>query len=114
KSDFEAFTTEIALVLEELRLMIRKCGRWSRPERRSAGIFNFPAKAWAIREPHGVCLIMSPWNYPFQLTLMPLVGAIAAGNTAIVKPSAYSANTSTLVAKLIGEAFPKEYVAVIE
>ena len=86
KSDFEAFTTEIVLVLGEIKAMIGHCARWSKPERRWAGIFNFPARAYALHDPHGVCLIMSPWNYPFQLSLMPVVGAIAAGNTVILKP----------------------------
>ena len=114
KSDFEAFTTEIVLVLDEIRLMLKRIGAWARPERRSAGLFNFPGKASAHKDPYGVCLIMSPWNYPFQLAVMPLVGAIAAGNTAIVKPSAYSSATSALVARIIGEAFPREYVAAVE
>jgi aldehyde dehydrogenase (NAD+) len=114
KSDFEAFTTEIVLVLEEIRLMERKCAAWARPEKKGAGLFNFPARAYTVRDPHGVCLIMSPWNYPFQLAIMPLVGAIAAGNTAIVKPSAYSAATSRLVAKMIDDTFPQEYIASVE
>lgn len=114
KSDFEALITEIVPVLEELKLMIRNCARWAKPERRSAGIFNFPARAYAVHDPHGVCLIMSPWNYPFQLAIMPLIGAIAAGNTAIVKPSAYSGATSSLIAKMLRETFPKEYIAVVE
>lgn len=114
KSDFEAFTTEIVLVLDEIRLMLKRLKAWARPERRSAGLFNFPGTARAHKDPYGVCLIMSPWNYPFQLAVMPLVGAIAAGNTAIVKPSAYSSATSALVARIIGEAFPREYVAAVE
>lgn len=114
KSDFEAFITEIVLVLDEIKLMLKKCSAWARPERRRAGLFNFPAKARAYKEPHGVCLIMSPWNYPFQLAIMPLIGAIAAGNTAIVKPSAYSAATSAIIARIIGETFPMGYVAAIE
>ncbi|TAH47590.1 MAG: aldehyde dehydrogenase [Treponema sp.] len=114
KTDFEAFTTEILLVLEEIALMKKKVARWARPKRTSAGLFNFPARALEFRDPHGVCLIMSPWNYPFQLTLMPLIGAIAAGNTAVVKPSAYSQSTTALVAKLLTAAFPPEYIAVVE
>ena len=114
KSDFEAFTTEIVLVLGEIKAMIGHCARWSKPERRWAGIFNFPARAYALHDPHGVCLIMSPWNYPFQLSLMPVVGAIAAGNTVILKPSAYSKATSALVARMVRETFPEEYVACVE
>ncbi len=114
KSDFEAFTTEIVLVLDEIKLMLKKCAAWAKPERRGAGLFNFPAKAYAIHDPHGVCLIMSPWNYPFQLTVLPLVGAIAAGNTAIVKPSAYAEKTSNLIANLIADTFDPKYVACVE
>lgn len=114
KSDFEAFTTEIVLVLGEIKMMLKNCARWARTERRGAGIFNFPSRAYALHDPHGVCLVMSPWNYPFQLSVMPLVGAIAAGNTVILKPSAYSKATSALIARLIAETFPSEYIAAVE
>lgn len=114
KSDFEAFATELALAIEEFKLMIRNCEKWSRDERRSAGLFNFPSGAHVVRDPHGVCLIMSPWNYPFMLTVTPLIGAIAAGNTAVVKPSAYSPATSAVIAKIVAKTFPREYVAVVE
>ena len=114
KSDFEAFTTELVLVFEEIKTMLHHLSKWAKPERRPAGLFNFPGKAYAMRDPHGVCLIMSPWNYPFQLTILPLVGAIAAGNTVVVKPSAYSGKTSAVIAKIISEIFSEEYVAVIE
>ncbi len=114
KSDFEAFATEIALVLEEIGTMLKKCGKWAKPERRFPGVFNVPGAARVLKDPHGVCLIMSPWNYPFQLSLLPLVGALAAGNTAIVKPSAYAPRTSSVIARVIGSAFPEEYVSVVE
>jgi len=114
KSDFEAFTTELVLVFEEIKTMLRHVSRWAKPESRPAGLFNFPGKAYAMHDPHGVCLIMSPWNYPFQLTVLPLVGAIAAGNTAVVKPSAYSVATSAVIAKIVGATFSDDYVAVIE
>lgn len=114
KSDFEAFTTEIFLVLGEIRLMLRKLGKWAKPETRFPGLFNLPGKAVLHRDPHGVCLIMSPWNYPFQLSVMPLVGAIAAGNTVVLKPSAYSKATSAIVARMINETFPDEFVHAIE
>ena len=106
KTDFGAFTTEIVLVLGEITLMLKRVSRWARTERRGAGIFNFPGSARAMHDPHGVCLVMSPWNYPFQLSVMPLVGAIAAGNTAILKPSAYSAATSALLAPIFPGTFP--------
>jgi aldehyde dehydrogenase (NAD+) len=114
KTDFEAFTTEIVLVLGEIKAMLKHISRWAKPERRNAGLFNFPGRAYAYRDPHGVCLVMSPWNYPFQLSLLPVVGAIAAGNTVVLKPSAYSSATSALIARLIRETFPVEYVAAVE
>ncbi len=113
KSDFEAFTTEITLVLREIAVMLRSLNRWAKPERRSAGIFNFPGSARVYHDPHGVCLVMSPWNYPFQLTIMPLVGAIAGGNTVIVKPSAYAPATQDIMARLISEAFDPTYITVV-
>lgn len=114
KGEFEAFTTEIYLVLSEIRFMLRKLSSWVRPESRHPGIFNLPGKAVLHRDPHGVCLVMSPWNYPFQLSVMPLVGAIAAGNTVVLKPSAYSRATSALVAGMINETFPREYLHAVE
>lgn len=71
-------------------------------------------KSFISPEPYGVALIVSPWNYPVQLCLNPLIGAISAGNCAVVKPSAYAAATSTAIAKLIGDTFPPEYIAAVE
>lgn len=113
KSDFEAFTTEIVLVLREIDTMLRNLGKWTKPRRRSAGLFNFPGKARVYHDPHGVCLVMSPWNYPFQLTVMPLVGAIAGGNTVIVKPSAYSPATQDLIAEILAGIFEPAYITVV-
>ncbi len=113
KSDFEAFTTEITLVLREIQVMLHSLKRWTKPERRSAGIFNFPGSARVYHDPHGVCLVMSPWNYPFQLTIMPVVGAIAGGNTVIVKPSAYAPATQDLLADILAETFEPEYIAAV-
>ncbi len=114
KCDFEAFTTEIVLVLEEIKLMKRKVRAWSKPRRVSAGLFNWPGSGRTYRDPHGVCLVMSPWNYPFMLAVAPLVGAIAAGNTVILKPSAYSPATSAVIASILRDAFPPDYVACVE
>ena len=113
KSDFEAFTTEIVLVLREIDTMLKNLGKWTKPRRRSAGLFNFPGKTRVYHDPHGVCLVMSPWNYPFQLTIMPLVGAIAGGNTVIVKPSAYSPATQDCIADMITETFDPSYITVV-
>lgn len=75
---------------------------------------QFPGKSFAVSEPYGIALIMSPWNYPIQLTLVPLVGAIAAGNCAVIKPSAYSPATSKAIADLIADIFPSEYITVVQ
>ncbi|ULQ58835.1 aldehyde dehydrogenase [Brucepastera parasyntrophica] len=113
KSDFESFSTEILILSTEIKQMIKNVSRWTKASKRSAGLLNFPSKAKVYHDPHGVCLIMSPWNYPLQLTLTPLAGAIAAGNTAIIKPSAYSAATSQVLIDLIGKTFPPEYIAAV-
>ncbi|MBQ3112176.1 MAG: aldehyde dehydrogenase family protein [Firmicutes bacterium] len=114
KGELEAYMTETGIVLEELRLMLKKLNKWVRPRRVATPLALFPGQSRIYPQPYGVTLIISPWNYPLQLCLMPLIGALAAGNTAIIKPSAYAPATSALVARLIGETFQPEYVAVVE
>ena len=113
KSDFEGFMCEIGMVRSEIRYMIRHVKRFAKPKTVATPLAQFPARSYRQPTPYGTVLIMSPWNYPFLLTIGPLVDAIAAGNTAVVKPSAYSPATSAIVAKLIRECFPSEYVAVV-
>ena len=88
KSAYEGYLTEIAMVKQELRDAKRNLKRWMRPRRARAAMGQLPGRCRIYREPYGVTLIMSPWNYPFQLTVAPLIGAICAGNCAVVKPSA--------------------------
>ncbi|MER3376328.1 MAG: aldehyde dehydrogenase [Allomuricauda sp.] len=114
KPKFEALATETQLVLAELSHAIQNVDRWSRPIPVEASWTNFPSKDWIQPEPFGKVLIISPWNYPFMLTLAPLVGALAAGNTAVLKPSELSPNTSRIIAQIIQNVFPAEYVAVVE
>lgn len=114
KSEFEAYATEVGLVLQEIELAIKKVGRWSKPKRKRTPIVHFPSSSYVYPEPHGVVLIMSPWNYPFQLTMAPLVGAIAAGNCAMIKPSKYSPNINKVMIDIIEECFDKNFVAVVE
>lgn len=114
KAAFEAYATEIGMVLEELRYISRHLRAWARPRKVPGTIANFPSVSRIYAEPYGVVLIMSPWNYPFQLTLAPLAGAIAAGNCAIIKPSNLSPNTSAVIEKILMEVFPRKYVAVIQ
>lgn len=114
KASFEAYATEIGMVLEEIRFVSKHLRGWARPKQVRTPITNFPSTSRIYAEPYGVALIMSPWNYPFQLAVLPLVGAIAAGNCAIVKPSNYSPNTSAVIELILSKVFPKEYVTVIQ
>ena len=114
KSDFEAYMSEVGIVREECHHAIAHLGKWARKKRVSSPISQFPCRSFVLKEPYGVALIMSPWNYPFQLTLCPLIGAIAAGNCAVIKPSAYSPATSQVIADLIAEVFPPEYITVVQ
>ena len=114
KGEMEAYMTETGIVLEELSLAIKKVHKWARPKRVGTPLALFPGQSRVYHQPYGVTLIISPWNYPLQLCLMPLIGALAAGNTAIIKPSAYAPATSALLAKMLGETFEPHYVAVVE
>ena len=114
KSDMEAYMSETGMVLSELTYQLRHIEQWAKPKRVHTPLAQFSAKSWTQFEPYGVVLVMAPWNYPFQLSLEPAIGAIAAGNTVIIKPSAYASATSAIIAKLIRRCFPSEYVAVVE
>ena len=113
KSDFESFMCETGLVLSEIGYMIRHTPRFAREHTVPTPLTNFAARSFRKPSPYGNTLIMSPWNYPVLLTLDPLADAIAAGNTAVVKPSAYAPATSAMLSELIGGCFPPEYVAVV-
>lgn len=114
KSEQEAYMCEIGLTLSEIRYVKRHMKRWNKKRRVRTPLAQYVSKSYTVRNPYGVVLIMSPWNYPLLLTLAPLVGAIAAGNCCIIKPSAYSPATSKLVADMIRATFPEEYIAVVE
>ena len=114
KPPFETYATEMGVVLDELKFALKHIRRWSKPKRVRTNLKNFPSSGRIYPEPYGVTLVMSPWNYPFNLTLTPVIAAVAAGNCAIVKPSAYSPATSSLVARLCEEVFHPGHVAVIE
>ncbi|RLD91340.1 MAG: aldehyde dehydrogenase family protein [Bacteroidetes bacterium] len=113
KSKFEAYASEIGFVLEELSFHIRKLKKWMKPKRVGSGLTMFPATTYQYYEPLGNVLIIAPWNYPFQLLIAPLVGAISAGNTTILKPSEYSEHTAAIIEKMITEVFPENYIKVI-
>ncbi len=114
KSRFEAFETELGMVRAELKDAMRHVARWARPRHAATPLTQFPSRSTVYPEPYGVSLILSPWNYPLQLTLVPLISALAAGCTAVVKPSAYAPATSQAVAELLGALFEPRYVAVIQ
>ena len=113
KTEIESYMCEFALVINEIDYMLKHIKSFSKPKRVHTEIANFPAKSYTISSPKGNVLIMSPWNYPFMLTMEPLVDAIAAGNTAIVKPSSYSKATSQLIHNIISKTFEPKFVASI-
>lgn len=114
KSSMEAYMSEIGLVLSELTYQMRHLEEWSAPQKVKTPLAHFPSTSFISPQPYGVVLVMSPWNYPFQLAMEPAIGAIAAGNTVIIKPSAYAAHTSAIIAGIIQECFKEDYVAVVE
>ena len=114
KSTFETYISEIGTVYEEINYIIKRLNRWAEPEKVDTPITIHPGSSYIYRVPYGVTLIIGAWNYPFQLTVVPLVGAIAAGNCAILKPSELSPQTSKVIAAIIQEIYDEEFVAVIE
>lgn len=114
KTPFETYMTETGIVLEEISFHLKHISRWAKEKRVKTPITQFHSKSFISPEPYGVALIMSPWNYPLQLCMEPLIGAISAGNCAVVKPSAYAPATSSIIAKIISDTFPPEYIAAIE
>ncbi len=114
KSEFETYVTELSLLHHEIDLYIKKTKRWSKRKRVWSGLANFPSKSYIIPEPLGVCLVIGAWNYPYQLSILPALTALAAGNTVILKPSELPSRTSQVMAKMINEHFASDYFHVIE
>jgi len=114
KSPEESYGTEIGLVLADISLALKKLSKWMQPQRVSTNLANLPSSSMIYRDSLGVVLIIAPWNYPFQLSLIPLVGAIAGGNCAVVKPSELAPATAAIIAKIIEEIYPPEYIKVIQ
>lgn len=114
KSYEEAYITEISIILGEIDNFLKNLPRWAAPSKKKTPLKLFPSKSCVVTEPLGVALIIAPWNYPVQLLLNPLVGAIAAGCTAVLKPSPYVPNVSRVLSELIKESFTQEYVAIVE
>ena len=113
KSTAEAYISEIGLLHGEMNYALRHLRRWMRPKRKAPPLANLPGRQWVLPSPYGVALILAPWNYPLLLSLAPLVGALAAGNCALLKPSELAPATAEVLSSLIEETFPKELVGVV-
>ncbi len=114
KSEGESYLTELHFVYSELNIAIKNIDKWVKRKSVRSTLLNFPSSDYIIAQPYGITLHISPWNYPFQLSIAPLIGAIAAGNTVVLKPSEYSINTSLLLEKVINNVFPEDLVKVIQ
>lgn len=114
KHPLETYMCETGIVLDEIRFHLRHLKRWMKERSVPTPLAQFPSRSFISPEPYGVALIMTPWNYPIQLCLDPLIGAISGGNCAVVKPSAYAPATSRVIAEILSETFPPEYIAVVE
>lgn len=109
----EAYATEIGMVLMEIRVALKNLRKWTRPEKVSTNLLNLPSSSKIIHDPLGVVLIIAPWNYPFHLLILPLVGAIAGGNAVMLKPSELAPATSALLEKIIRRIFPSRYISIM-
>ncbi|MFO8086789.1 MAG: aldehyde dehydrogenase [Bacteroidales bacterium] len=114
KSSFETYATELGLLYQEIKKSIKRVHAWSSVKRVRTNWPNLPGKSYLKPEPYGISLIIGTWNYPFLLTLQPLVSAIAAGNTAVIKPSELAPNSSAMIAKLINNTFDPDYIFVAQ
>ena len=114
KPKFETLAAETQFVLAELKLTLKNIRFWASPERKSATLMNWPSSDWIYKEPYGVVLIIAPWNYPFQLAFAPMIAAVAAGNTVVVKPSEVTTHTASIISEIISAVFVPEHVTVVE
>lgn len=114
KSDFETYVSELGIVLEELNGVIKNLHKWSKPKRVRTPIAHFYSKSYVYSEPYGVSLLISPWNYPLQLALIPLIGSISAGNCSVMKLSQKSKHTTSLLSKILNENFEENFIKVID
>ncbi|AXT50943.1 aldehyde dehydrogenase family protein [Aquimarina sp. BL5] len=114
KSKYETYTTELAIIYHEIDLALVSIKKWSKRKSVSTGLANLPGRSYIIPEPFGTVLVMGAWNYPYQLSIVPAIAAIAAGCTVILKPSEIPSNSSSVMAKIIGENFDSKFFKVIE
>ena len=114
KPEMEMYATELGILHSEISFVLKKLKKWTKPQKVSGSLVNFPSKNYTIAEPYGSVLIIAPWNYPVQLALLPMVGAIAAGNTVVIKPSEITSHTSKAIKEILGKWFKEEFIAVVE
>jgi len=114
KHPYEAYATEIGMVVKEINSAIKKVRKWAKPKKVKTPPFLDWARSYVYQDPYGVVLIIAPWNFPFQLQVLPMVGAIAAGNAVVIKPSEFSTNTTAMISKIVEECFEPEFVRACE
>ena len=114
KPAFESYTSEIGFIITEIKIALKNLNKWTRDKKVRGNILIFPSRNYIVSEPYGVALIIGPWNYPFQLTLAPLIGAMAAGNCCVIKPSEIAKASSAAIKEIIENTFDQNYIAVVE
>lgn len=114
KSRFEAYFSEIGIVVAEIDMTLKNLKSWSKPNKVRAAALNFPSKDYIYSEPYGAVLIIAPWNYPFQLAIAPVISAIAAGNTVVLKPSELTPHTAKIIETIVSEVFQNEHLSIIQ
>lgn len=114
KPEFESYATEIGVLQSEITHVIKNLGSWAKPQKVRTPAMHFKASSYVFSEPYGVALVIAPWNYPFQLLILPLVGALAAGNCAVLKPSEYTLRTSEVIKRIVADSFEDDHVCVVE
>ena len=114
KSKFEAYFSEIGILISEIDMTLKNLNAWTKPKKVRAAALNFPSKDFIYSEPYGQVLIIAPWNYPFQLAIAPVISAIAAGNTVVLKPSELTSHTAQIIEDILSEIFNKEHLCVVQ
>ncbi len=114
KPNLESYVSEVALLYAEINHTLKHLKKWMKPEKVTTSLTNFPSRSTIYKEPLGICLIIGPWNYPFQLLMAPLIGAIAAGNTVVLKPSELTPRTAKVIEDMISHTFHRDYISVVQ
>lgn len=114
KSKFEAYFSEIGILISEIDMTLKNLNAWTKPKKVRAAALNFPSRDYIYSEPYGQVLVIAPWNYPFQLAIAPIISAIAAGNTVVLKPSELTSHTAQLIEDILSEIFDKAHLCVVQ